>query len=93
MASCLDELHGVLGLALEQNFVMDMCTRTTTGAAKQGDLITEFKVAPFLNKDFVEMPVAGLEPGPVIDFDQPSVFAAPARVGDHARRRDIERRF
>ncbi len=27
------------------------------------------------------MPVAGLNPGPVIDFEQPSVFAAPARCG------------
>ena len=84
MASCLDELHGVLGLALEQNLVMEMCTRTTTGAAKQADLITEFKVPSLFNKDVVEMPVAGREPGPVVDFDQPSVL--PLQPADRAGR-------
>jgi len=79
MASCLDELHGVLGLALEENRVVQVCTRTTPGADEQTDLITEFKFLPLFSKDFAEMPIAGRDPAPVIDFDQPSVFTAPAR--------------
>ena len=42
---------------------MQVCTRSTPGAAEQADLITGFKFLPLFNKDFVEVPIAGLDPG------------------------------